>query len=473
MKQLVDGLEKAGVLREAPPAAQYLKEEVASGDQGRILRAFEDVCYHRKMNEAIPALRAYLDNSAPYVRFLASEELFRVGDPSGYWVLLALVQSSVPFYVFGVDLRMQAASILGQYGEKDATNAIVDLFKTTEDGELIKVLDELDPSEAFRIIQNRGYNEDKYSLIHYGKLKATPFIPNIDATFHKTTNADVKVAAAWALATMTGDTGAIDYLVQEASSGESDPGGAHGVTESEAIECLGTIRTPAAKKALEDALDYEVRGSRVRENAIVNLIYNQGGSEKAVQSIVDQLNDPTRAKLPWDFALNVAAQLTMNPAVADAGQKYAQNDVVGNWQTYTVERRNWPVYNWIRDYVITLNDPPKIQDHGQPTGWIEPLPKEPDDVKMPEIITDQDAARFYGSVVPLPSKMVVSDPEITSLVRHPDGAPWVNAPVIFQVSNGSRLLSKVNGRGPFVDKLIVLTDSHGVAHVFLQPLPSQ
>jgi hypothetical protein len=162
----------------------------------------------------------------------------------------------------------------------------------------------------------------------------------------------VKVAAAWALATMTNDQNAINYLVQEGQTGLTNPSAVDGPTERSVIQYLGSIQNPAAKQTLESALSSS--DPTIVQTAIVNLIYNQGGSDKAVQVIANQLNDPAKATLPWDFTLNMAAQLTSNPTIQSAGQSFAQHDATGDWQTYTVERQNWPINNWINNYVVKL-----------------------------------------------------------------------------------------------------------------------
>jgi hypothetical protein len=190
------------------------------------------------------------------------------------------------------------------------------------------------------------------AITEYAKVGATQFIPQITSTFYNTQQTDVKVAAAWALATMTNDQNAINYLVQEGQTGLTNPSAVDGPTERSVIQYLGSIQNPAAKQTLEAALGSS--DPTIVQTAIVNLIYNQGGSDKAVQVIANQLNDPAKATLPWDFTLNVAAQLTSNPTIQSAGQSFAQHDATGDWQTYTVERQNWPVSNWIGGYVVKL-----------------------------------------------------------------------------------------------------------------------
>jgi HEAT repeat protein len=339
-----------------PPAVKFLQNAIDTGDKIKILRAFTDI-YSRtwKMSEVVPALKSFLNNQDPFVRYLAAQDLFIVGDNSGYSTLLALVQASdpIPGIEGALDVRIQAAQILAQYGQTDATQAIYNLYQQTKNGSLIPALEALNPSDAAAIVQSRGFFAEAPSMIHYGQDGVTQFVPQITSTFNSTQNPAVKAAAAWALATMTGDQNAVNYLVQTAQADLNDPSQTGSVNERTVISYLGSIQTPAAKQTLEAALNSS--DPIVVQTAVVNLIYNQGGSDQAVQVIANQLNNPTQATLPWDFTLNMATQLLSNPTIQSAGQVFSQTDATGQWQLYTVERQSWPVSNWIGGYVVKLN----------------------------------------------------------------------------------------------------------------------
>jgi HEAT repeat protein len=340
-----------------PDAKKYLQEEVASGDKGRILRAFHDVIYSRswRMSEAIPALKALLSDPDPYVRLNAANDLFIVGDQSGYDTLLALVQAQDPIHGLegGWDVRIQAARTLAQFRQNDAIQAIYDLYQRTKNGGLIQPLTDLNASESADIVQSKGFFTDESALKYYGQAGVTQFIPQITSTFYNTTKPDVKAAAAWALANMTSDQNAINYLVQTAQADLNDPGQTGSLNERAVILYLGTIQTSTAKQTLEAALTST--DPAVVQTAIVNLIYNQGGSDEAVQVIADQLNDSAHATLPWDFTLNMATQLIDNPQIQAAGQVFSKTDATGDWQLYIMERKNWSIHNWINGYLVKLN----------------------------------------------------------------------------------------------------------------------
>jgi hypothetical protein len=52
--------------------------------------------------------------------------------------------------------------------------------------------------------------------------------------------------------------------------------------------------------------------------------------------------------------LNIAAQLD-DSGIRAAGEAFDQRTGENSWKLYAVERKQWPIYNWIDDYVVVLN----------------------------------------------------------------------------------------------------------------------
>ena len=152
---------------------------------------------------------------------------------------------------------------------------------------------------------------------------------------------DAKAAAAWALVSMTGDQSAMDYLIQQSKTNPT----------RQIVEYLGVIQRPEAKRALEDMID---RKSNLTPIAAVNLIFNQGGSEKASRAVADELAGNS-SLFGIDLALNIAAH-TNDPIIQAAGAEFAAKAKDGLWELYTVERKDWSIYNWIDGYVIELKN---------------------------------------------------------------------------------------------------------------------
>jgi hypothetical protein len=351
LRYTIDGLVVDGPVWE-------LRLAVASGDSGNISRAFSKATFRPvwKMKEAIPTMQGYLSNTNPYVRYRAAEALYKFGEQSGYSTLLGLVQSPGPVLGVGEDLRIQATTTLAQYRQTNAVNLISDLYLRTQNDEVSQVLANM--GVQLPGIDQLPFVESDLAIAEYAKTGITRFLPQITDVFHNSHKPKVKDAAAWALATMTDDQNAIDFLVQTAQEGLTESDRARYIDERVIIMYLGTIQTSAAKQTLEAALNSSDSG--IVEVATVNLLYNQGGSEKAKGVLAEALN-LKRMDLDWDFVLRVASQFKNDPKIKEAGEHFAKNDITESWQLWTGDRQNWPIYNWIDGAVIKLN--PKTPVH--------------------------------------------------------------------------------------------------------------
>jgi HEAT repeat protein len=115
VEKVAKALEKFG-LTKVPTADEYLRTAVASDDRVQITRAFVEIIWSGrwKMNEAIPALKQYLDSSHSFVRYRACEDLLTVGDESGAKGLIQFVLAPAPINDGGDDLRVKAATMLAR-----------------------------------------------------------------------------------------------------------------------------------------------------------------------------------------------------------------------------------------------------------------------------------------------------------------------------------------------------------------------
>lgn len=348
---IYEGLKRMG-MRELPAAKKYLEDAAATGDKGRVLRAVHDVICSPtiwKLDEAIPALEACLKFPDPYVRYAAAEALFTVGVRSGYSTLIELVQADEPIEGLGRDVRIEAAATLAKFRETSAAPAIYELYQRTRSGALIAALSLLQAEQAPSLVGSRGFFPESSAMRYYALNNSTNLIPQIKSTFYSTRRPDVKVASAYALAAMSGSPEAISYLVDVVESG-NEPQGQGGYRDS--VRYLGALQVPQAKETLEAALDS--KDSTTVQVAAVNLIFNQGGSSKVNHMVAAELQgEPT--PLGTDLALNLAVQLRGDPAIESAGQAFARRNPGGSWELYTIERKNWPIYNWVDNFVVRLN----------------------------------------------------------------------------------------------------------------------
>jgi HEAT repeat protein len=304
-------------------------------------------------------MKSYLSNPNPLVRCYAAKALFTFGDQSGYSTLVDLVNIGKPMIHFEHDLRIDAIETLAKYRQTGASQAIYNLYGTTDDSQLMGrelrasvrvALMTLAPNLADPIMVE-GYFNDASSIRDYGLLNDQKYLPQIRASFQTSPKTEIKIAAAWAIATMTHDPSSVDYLVQTAQSMLNEK---HTPFEMiDMVRYLGTLQDPRIKPILEQALDSD--SSSVVQCAVVNLLYNQGGSEKAKEVLAEALN-LKRMNLPWDWVWQVAAQFKDDPQIKEAGEHFAQTDVTGSWQLWTGDRQNWPIYNWIDGCVLKLNN---------------------------------------------------------------------------------------------------------------------
>jgi HEAT repeat protein len=305
-----------------------LRAAVASGDDGNILRAFTKATYRPvwRMSDAIPTMQSYLADPNPVVRCYAAKALYTFGDQSGYQTMLDLVKSDTPMIHFEHDLRIDAIETLCKFRQKNAASTILALNSNADTSQLhgrelrgavIGGLISLAPDLAKTLTTTDFYNEAS-SITDYGLLNDQQFLPQITSSFQTSQKADIKMAAAWASATMKDDRGAIDYLAQTAESMMNE---AHAPFEMrEMVKYLGTIQDPRIKPLLERALGSD--DPSVVQCAIVNLLYNQGGSEKAKSVLAEALN-LKRMNLPWDWVWQVAAQFKDDPKIKEAGEHFA------------------------------------------------------------------------------------------------------------------------------------------------------
>jgi HEAT repeat protein len=355
--KILQGVLEALGYKKGPKLGDQLAGAVNSLDERQIRKAFEEAVWsgHWKMDEVAPLLLSYLNDNNAFVRFDAAKTLLTIGDASGVDALMAIVKTKGPMDGSDSDLRIQAANVLAQYKIDSATGPIDQLFQDSKNGYLIYTMMELNDKNAAAIVEEAGYYPLAPSIMDYALAGSQKFVPNIARTYATTVDPDVKVTAAFALATLSGDQGAIQFLAQEADTLDANANGSlrvNQLTAEKALKFLGSIDSPIARASLENALSSS--DSQAVAIAAINLLFNQGGSEKAINVLAEQLEEtsPPSRWIPWDTELSAAQKLMNNPRIQAAGAVYAQKSGNGSWQLYTNDRKNWSINNWIGGYVV-------------------------------------------------------------------------------------------------------------------------
>ena len=323
--------------------------KLSGRDKVKVLRTFHELLYSYSPHTSLPVLRSYLKDPDPYTRYNAARCLMAAGDDSGVPVLMAMLKSEQLLAGITKDLRVDAALVLAKYHQTAATADMLNLQLKVKDWQLSVALANLGAS--LPISDDLPFVESELALIQYAQRGTTRFLPQIRTLFERTDKPDLKAAAAWALATITGDKAAMGFLVTKACAGLDKANMDAARDERKTIKYVGAIQNLEAKRTLEETL--KDADAVVVQTAIVNLLFNQGGSDLAIQKIADQLDDSAHAKLPWEFVYQVVAKFGENPVLKSAGHRYAERNREV-WRKYVEERKAWPSDNWTGDYMIQL-----------------------------------------------------------------------------------------------------------------------
>ena len=360
---IFEGMKKAGA-KEIPPVAERLQKAVESGDRDVIARAFHEAIYDRfaKMDEAIPTLKGFLDHSDPFVRFKAAEKLYTVGNRSGSSTLIDIINASQPSEIDGNDARIRSANLLGMYRDQNASSAIFDLYQKTKDrsvlNALVRIERENTPVEAISDLLHAKqpafalYNASLTGAPETSALAIEIFQnPKVPTVYEQET----KNVAAWAAIRSGAKEPYLNHLMQQAEKAIRNE-----VPKNEnvdvnqfktAFKYLASIPGNSVHDLLERALDSP--NHEIVQIAVVNLLFNQpNGSDKAKQVVLRELRGEQRM-LGAELMLNIAVKLD-DPEIRSAGEMFDRRTGENAWRRYFTERRQWPVYNWIGDYVVDL-----------------------------------------------------------------------------------------------------------------------
>lgn len=85
-----------------------------------------------------------------------------------------------------------------------------------------------------------------------------------------------------------------------------------------------------------------------------------------------------------------------------------------------------------------------------------------------------DPRDYFNGVEPILKPLYGStegpEGQLAMIILHPDGTPWVNANAHFNLTSGTRRMSLVRNKPPYISEGCVRTDQNGMAQIFLEPL---
>jgi hypothetical protein len=88
--------------------------------------------------------------------------------------------------------------------------------------------------------------------------------------------------------------------------------------------------------------------------ALINLVLNQGGSDRATELIVDQLElkGPPKNWQPRDIVIGLAVHMPDNPQIQKVLRDLSRDRGNGSTELSEMERGRWPIYTWADGYLI-------------------------------------------------------------------------------------------------------------------------
>jgi hypothetical protein len=346
--------------KEIPPIQQQIQSAINSKDTGAVIRAFHDAVYapSSRMAQTIPALQSLLTDSDPWVRFQAAEDLYIAGDNSGDDALIDLLKTDHPIRDYdGSDIRTHAAEVLIKYRDKKAINALMNFDRTPHNDWVVTGLAKMMGPELPEdlIKQIKSYNQTSISVYNLSFVSPSLAKDLAQITFSKSKDGtQAKADAAWALLKAGEREPYYSYLMDYAKKavvGDFPPPSLPDDCYLFSLKILASMKDAETKSLLEDAL--ASKNIEIVEVALVNLFFNQGGSDEAKQYLLNQFRGPTNLLADSDFDMQLAAVLN-DPQINAAAKSVDDRTGTSHW-AYFEDRKNWSVYTWIDDYVVDLN----------------------------------------------------------------------------------------------------------------------
>jgi hypothetical protein len=339
---------------------------IASGDMGAVSRAFNMAAYSRgfKNSELQEAFKVFLNNANTQVRLLASKYLYLTGDNTGKNTLIGIMQSPKPSLVDGVDQRLLAAQLLTQYREDSVLSALVEFYEKCKTPGLLHDILMMSQGQVPASI----YNEQSRSSDPYGLFALSLSNPQLATEKAKTAFNSPKVSgiykasiintAAWVMAANGTMDPYLAHLIAQSEKAirQEIPSGYDTNVYREALKYLGSVDSPQVREVLQAGLQSE--SAEVVQYSAINLLFNQsGGYESVKQRLLHELN-PSNVKdfkLGEELKWHLVTVLSNDLDVSRAAQAYSKQTQLFDWEYNVVERKSWPIYNWVDNYVVKLN----------------------------------------------------------------------------------------------------------------------
>jgi len=338
-----------GALIEAPPVQEALDQAIANGDRDVILRAFNEAVYDRlqDVEETRKVFLKFLTHTDWFVRKLAAESLYTMGDSSGFEVLRDLLLSTSPLMYADADERVSIAIKFGQWREKRAGPYMLKMYQDTGDARFLTGSEHLGLKDsALYSLSQLGSEIHDSTVVKYGIVKAPETKPILDSAFERLNSGSTEYPyVAWALYQYDPQRKYLNAIKQLAEGARLDPASDESFTPgTHAFRCLASIRDAEVKRIMEESLQSPSRS--IREVAAASLLLIQEGkSEALVRFLKEHVAQNSKQQISASLGYQMAAHLD-DPEVNAAGEARDKQEGENLWRYYGVKRKNWPVYPW-------------------------------------------------------------------------------------------------------------------------------
>ncbi len=346
---------RQGALTLERPVAERLAKVIADGDLDEIHRAFHEAVHERTAD--LDATRAacldLLKHPDWFVRKLAAEALYTMGDASGFEVLRDLLTSPSPLMDGQIDQRITIAIRFGEWREKRAGPYMAEMYRKTGEGAFLTGIHHLGRKDsALDSISTSGSMMFESTAVEYGIAKAPETKSALESAFQrfKPQNNEYPYVA-WALYQYDADPRYLSAIRELAETARMNPASDSAFSPgTRAFRCLASIRDPEVKRLMEDSLHSPSKN--IRATAAASLLLVQEGKSEALRLFLkDHVGKEGGQRIDLALGYEMAAYLN-DPDVNAAGEARDRTGAEGAWRLYGVKRKNWPVYPWADGLLI-------------------------------------------------------------------------------------------------------------------------
>jgi len=337
---------------------EKLSEPLENLDYGKISQVLVEIVYQDpwKESKVIEILDELVRHEDKWIRYRAISYLYRMGrEDIAKFAAIDLISSPSPVVNPNggdEDLRITLANALGFYRDAELFPSFVTLYKNTASRKLRDDLMMTSPDEGWSIIGGEvPPRASKTVLEWYGMAKLEIQSRFIEEVFHNETNdAEVRNAAAWALTRLEDHPSARSFIRDYAKRGAGENfGGLPNLKAS--ILYLGTMVDQESVGVLEEIAQNSSSGP-VTDVAVANLVINHRSRSEVGKDMVIAELIGGGTPLSRDLAIKLAAYMSDDPEVLEAGEKSDRASSVNTWKTEGIGHKDWSFWGWAHHYLI-------------------------------------------------------------------------------------------------------------------------